>query len=171
MTTLLKIKRLQSHQADFNQQLDILLRRDVDVDAGIETTVSEIIQAVRQQGDSAVVAYTKKFDRFDVSEKSLELPQNQLHQALERIDVSQRQSLEFAAQRVRDYHQHQLQESWSFTEDNGNRLGQKVTPLARVGLYVPGGKAAYPSSVLMNAIPAKVAGVSELIMVTPNARW
>lgn len=162
------IRRLSSQQSDFASALQALLRRDVEQNKSVISVVSDIIEQVREQGDVALFDYTKKFDRFSLTNENLVISTDELQAALERIDANQRSSLEFAAQRIRDYHAQQLQESWDFTDANGNRLGQKVSPLARVGLYVPGGKAAYPSSVLMNAIPAKVAGVGELIMVSPT---
>jgi len=133
--------------------------------------VEEIIKAVRQRGDAAVVEYTNRFDAMSVpSMQDLEISAARLEASLKKIPVEQKQALEYAAKRVRDYHQHQKQDNWSYTETDGTLLGQQITALDRVGLYVPGGKAAYPSSVIMNAIPAKVAGVPELIMVVPTPR-
>jgi histidinol dehydrogenase len=130
--------------------------------------VADILKDVKQRGDDAVLDYTKRFDRLAVSRMAeLELQQAELHAALNGLPAEQRAALQQAADRVREYHQKQLISSWSYTEADGTMLGQQVTALDRVGLYVPGGKAAYPSSVLMNAIPAKVAGVKELIMVVP----
>lgn len=164
------INRLNSSAAGFDAALQQLLHRTDESghQAAIQQTVAEIIAEVRRNGDRAVFEYTRRFDDFDPSVMGLEIPVSQLQAALESIAPEQRSALQYAAQRVRDYHQHQVQESWSYTETDGTELGQKITPLSRVGLYVPGGKAAYPSSVLMNAIPAKVAGVAELIMVTPT---
>src|SRR5690606_16623286 len=123
----------------------------------------------REHGDSAALDYTRRFDRVQAnSVAELEIDRSQWLAALDSLPAEQRSALEAAAERVRRYHQRQRAESWSYTEDDGTVLGQKITPLDRVGLYVPGGKAAYPSSVLMNAIPAKVAGVQEVIMVTPT---
>jgi histidinol dehydrogenase len=134
-------------------------------------TVAEILRNVRARGDAAVLDYTRRFDQLDsASMADLELPQTELRKALDGLPRAQRAALEAAAQRVTSYHERQKLDSWSFTEADGTRLGQKITALDRVGLYVPGGKAAYPSSVLMNALPAKVAGVGELIMVVPTPR-
>ena len=138
-------------------------------DEAVTTTVREIIDAVKQRGDAAVVEYTNRFDRMQVvSMAELVLDESRLETALESIPTEQRQALEISAERLRSYHEHQKMESWSYTEADGTLLGQQVTPLDRVGLYVPGGKATYPSSVLMNAIPAHVAGVEEIIMVVPT---
>lgn len=164
-----QVRRLDSTQAGFAEQLGKLLAYDNSTDEKINTAVAEILAAVRSRGDAAVVEYTNRFDRLNAADmQALELPRALLQAALDGLSVEQRGALETAAERVRAYHERQLLESWSFTEANGTRLGQKVTALDRVGLYVPGGKASYPSSVLMNAIPAKVAGVGELIMVTPT---
>lgn len=171
MSTPLKIARLDINQADFNQHLDALLAWEGVSDRAVNDRVDEIIAAVREHGDAAVVQYTARFDALDVADMaSLTLDRARLEQALERITPEQRQALEVAAERVRVYHEHQRQDSWRYTEPNGTVLGQQVTPLDRVGLYVPGGKASYPSSVLMNAIPAKVAGVPEVAMVVPTPR-
>jgi histidinol dehydrogenase len=165
------IRRLSTRDADFLATLDELLHFDHSTDDAIEATVAEILKRVRSEGDAAVLDYTRRFDKLDVATMAeLELPGNELRRALDGLPAAQRSALEAAAQRVSDYHQRQKLESWSFTEADGTRLGQKITPLDRVGLYVPGGKAAYPSSVLMNALPAKVAGVGELIMVVPTPR-
>ncbi len=166
---MLNINSLNYADADFYQQLDKALAWEASIDGDIAKIVADILADVKQRGDAAVIEYTNKFDRMSLKSASeFELNKKQLRQALEAIDVDQRQALELAAQRVRKYAEHQKVESWSFTEDDGTVLGQKVTPMDRVGLYVPGGKAAYPSSVLMNAVPAKVAGVGELIMVVPT---
>jgi histidinol dehydrogenase len=138
-------------------------------DAGVNAIVDEILARVRREGDAAVVEYSNRFDRMDVgSMAELELSRERLEQALEQLPSAQRTALEEAATRVRDYHERQKSDSWSYTEADGTMLGQKVTPMDRVGIYVPGGKASYPSSVLMNALPAKVAGVGEIIMVVPT---
>ena len=171
MNTPLKIARLDASQADFNQHLDALLAWEGVSDRAVNERVEEIIDAVRQRGDSAVVEFTSRFDGLDVQHMSdLILGRERLEQALERITAEQRAALEVAAERVRIYHEHQRQDSWRYTEADGTVLGQQVTPLDRAGLYVPGGKASYPSSVLMNAIPAKVAGVPEVVMVVPTPR-
>lgn len=171
MNTPLKITRLDANQADFNHHLDGLLAWEGVSDKAVNERVEEIIAAVRQRGDAALVEYTGRFDGLDVAGMAdLTLDRARLELALQRITSEQRQALEVAAERVRVYHQHQRQESWRYTEADGTVLGQQVTPLDRVGLYVPGGKASYPSSVLMNAIPAKVAGVPEVVMVVPTPR-
>jgi len=163
------IKRLDSSQADFWSALEQRLDWEGVSDAEVTAIVREILQAVKARGDAAVVEYTNRFDRMEVeSVAELEIPAKRLAAALERIPAEQRRALERAAERVRAYHERQKQDSWSYTETDGTLLGQQVTPLDRAGLYVPGGKAAYPSSVLMNALPAKVAGVEELIMVVPT---
>ncbi len=166
---MVTLTRLDSTQPDFQARLTRLLQFDDAADAAIEQTVAAILQDVKTRGDTAVLEYTGRFDRLTAtSMASLELKAAQLQAALEQLPADTRLALEAAAERVRRYHQRQVQESWTYTEDDGTVLGQKITPLDRVGLYVPGGKAAYPSSVLMNAIPAKVAGVGELIMVVPT---
>ena len=165
----MNIKRLSSKQTDFDTQLSALLAFETTQDAQLDATVAAILADVRTRGDAAVLEYTKRFDRFNMAEASaLELPRGELRAAFEGLPAAQRNALEQAAQRVTAYHQKQLQTSWSYIEADGTLLGQKITALDRVGLYVPGGKAAYPSSVLMNALPAKVAGVGELIMVVPT---
>ena len=165
------IRRLSTRDAGFLATLDALLHFDHSTDDAIEATAAEILKRVRSEGDAAVLDYTRRFDQLDVGTMAeLELPRSELRQALDNLPAAQRSALEAAAQRVTSYHEKQKLESWSFTEADGTRLGQKITALDRVGLYVPGGKAAYPSSVLMNALPAKVAGVGELIMVVPTPR-
>jgi histidinol dehydrogenase len=165
------IRRMNSRQPEFLAALDNLLAFDNGTDEGIERTVAGILGNVRKLGDAAVLDYTRQFDQLDAKAMvDLELPQSELAAAFAGLPASQREALEQAAARVRSYHQRQKAESWSYMEADGTRLGQKVTALDRVGLYVPGGKAAYPSSVLMNALPAKVAGVGELIMVVPTPR-
>ena len=163
------IRRLNARTPGFLAELDALLAFEGGTDAHINEAVGEILAAVRSRGDAAVLEYTRRFDRLDAQGmEQLELPQEQLQAALESLPAEQREALCEAAERVRRYHERQSADSWEYTEEDGTRLGQKVTPLDRVGLYVPGGRAAYPSSVLMNAIPAKVAGVQELIMVVPT---
>jgi len=167
--TSMKIRKLSSRAAGFDEALTRLLAFEETADEKLEATVAGILADVRKRGDAAVLEYTRKFDRMEVgSAAELELPQNELRAAFDGLPAEQRSALEQAAQRVTDYHKKQVQASWSYTEADGTLLGQQVTPLDRVGLYVPGGKAAYPSSVLMNALPAKVAGVAELIMVVPT---
>ncbi len=163
---------LSTQDANFDVALAQRLAFDDSTDAGIQNAVTEIIAAVRARGDAAVIEYTNRFDRVNVSAMSeLTLTQDDLKTAFDGLDDTQKNALHAAAQRVRDYHVAQNQasgQSWSYTEADGTVLGQKVTPLDRVGIYVPGGKAAYPSSVLMNAIPAHVAGVQDIIMVVPT---
>ncbi len=164
-----EIKRLNSADAAFWAQLDELVAWEGVSDETVNRTVREILDAVRRRGDAAVVEYTNRFDRLQASSLAeLEVPGDRLRQALDGLSPERRAALQTAATRVRAYHEHQRLESWSYTEADGTVLGQQVTALDRVGLYVPGGKAAYPSSVLMNALPAKVAGVGELIMVAPT---
>ncbi|AKX46430.1 histidinol dehydrogenase [Thiopseudomonas alkaliphila] len=171
MTDTAFIRRLNASDADFSQQLEQLLSWESVSDDSVNQRVLDIIAAVRQQGDAALVEFTRQFDGLEVAEMGdLILPRERLEAALDKITPEQRQALEAAAERVRSYHEHQQQDSWQYTEANGTVLGQKVTPLDRAGLYVPGGKASYPSSVLMNAIPAKVAGVPEVVMVVPTPR-
>jgi histidinol dehydrogenase len=163
------INRLDTRTADFDTALTALLAYDASQDDSIETTVRDILKDVQSRGDTAVLDYTRRFDHVNANTLAeLEIPRTQWLAALNNLPANQREALEAAAQRVRDYHDHQRAETWTYTEPDGTMLGQQITPLDRVGLYVPGGKAAYPSSVLMNAIPAKVAGVPELIMVTPT---
>jgi len=165
----LAVQRLDSSASDFHAQLDGLLAWEDVSDSQVEQTVRDIIAAVQNRGDEALLEYTQRFDRLQADTVAeLEIHQDSLQQALNGIPAQQREALERAANRVRAYAEHQKLESWSYTEADGTLLGQQVTPLDRAGLYVPGGKAAYPSSVLMNAIPAKVAGVSELVMVVPT---
>lgn len=166
---MIRVTRLNRQQADFWQQLEQQLAWDSASDEQVVNTVNGIIADIRQRGDAAVVEYTNKFDRMNVSTMAeLEIPASRLQQSLSNISAEQRAALEKAAERVRAYAEHQKMGSWSYTEDDGTFLGQQVTPMDRAGLYVPGGKAAYPSSVIMNAVPAKVAGVPELIMVVPT---
>ncbi len=163
------MRRLSTHEPEFLSQLDALLAFESSTDESIERTVAEILVNVRTLGDAAVLDYTRRFDKLDARTMAeLELPQDELAAAFKSLPQEQRSALEQAAERIRGYHQRQKAESWEYTETDGTRLGQKLTPLDRAGLYVPGGKAAYPSSVLMNALPAKVAGVKQLIMVVPT---
>jgi len=165
----LPITRLDASSADFHSSLAKLLAFNDATDSAVQHAVSEILAGVRARGDAAVMEYTQRFDRLPVADMAaLELSQADLHSALAKLPLRLEQALRKAAERVRNYHEKQRQESWTYTEADGTVLGQQVTALDRVGLYVPGGKAAYPSSVLMNAIPAKVAGVKELIMVVPT---
>ena len=170
------VRRLNSRSPDFAKQLKDLLAFSAEDDATIESATAKILADVAKRGDGAVLEYTKKFDRLTEQQaptvKALELSQQELQAALENLHKDQREALETAAKRVKNYHERQKIESgchtWEYADEDGTRLGQKVTPLDRVGLYVPGGKAAYPSSVLMNAMPAQVAGVGEIIMVVPT---
>ncbi|OYV35107.1 MAG: histidinol dehydrogenase, partial [Thiomonas sp. 20-64-5] len=168
----LQLRRLDATGADFETQYRALFSRMAEENAEIDLRAAEILRDVQSRGDAAVLDCTRKFDRFDVPDMAaLEITQAELHAALAAITPEQRGALEAAAARVRRYHEHQLRQvgqSWDYRDDDGTLLGQKVTPLDRVGIYVPGGKAAYPSSVLMNAIPAHVAGVNEIIMVVPT---
>ena len=165
----MNIKRLTTTQSDYQEQMDTLLAWEGVSDEQVNSTVKNILADIRKRGDDALVEYTNKFDRMSVSSmKDLTFTKDQIDAAFNNIPADQRQALETAANRVRSYHKHQVMESWSYTEDDGTLLGQQITALDRVGLYVPGGKATYPSSVLMNAIPAKVAGVEEIVMVVPT---
>lgn len=163
------MRRLDSSSSDFAAALAELTAWDAGQDAAVDATVSGIVADVYERGDAAVLEYTARFDQLDVATMAeLEIPAQRLAQAYHSVDVVQREALEYAAERIRSFHQHQLQQSWEYTDQAGNLLGQKITPLQRVGIYVPGGKASYPSSVLMNALPAKVAGVEQIIMVVPT---
>ena len=172
MTT--SLRTLNTADADFETQFQRVLHWSAETDAAIETRVAEILADVRARGDAAVLDYTARFDGLQAgSLASLELTREELKAAFDGLPVEQAKALTQAAARVRSYHERQKQacgESWSYRDEDGTLLGQKVTPLDRVGIYVPGGKAAYPSSVLMNAIPAQVAGVPEIVMVVPTPR-
>ncbi|MEA3276210.1 MAG: histidinol dehydrogenase [Pseudomonadota bacterium] len=166
---MVDIKQLSTADAEFDRRLDALLAWESVSDARVQETVNRIISAVRTEGDAALLDYTRRFDGWEPhGPGALEIPLARLEEAWRSISQVQREALDLAAQRIRAYAEHQKLSDWSFREADGTLLGQQVTPLDRVGLYVPGGKAAYPSSVLMNAIPAKVAGVGELIMVVPT---
>ncbi len=168
MTASLNIPRLAFGEPGFDDALDRLLAWEAVSDDAVQSAVSEILAAVRSRGDSALIEYSNRFDRRAVNSfADLQVGDDQLVQALAEITPQQRRALETAAERVRLYHEKQVQNSWQYQEPDGTVLGQKVTALDRVGIYVPGGKASYPSSVLMNALPAKVAGVGEIIMVVP----
>jgi histidinol dehydrogenase len=167
------MQRLSTKSADFDAQLKNLLHISEEDSSSIEQTVTNILREVQNTGDEAVLRLTKEFDRLNASSMAdIELTPTQMRTAFEQLPQEQKSALEAAAHRVKMYHERQMIESgchsWEYTEEDGTKLGQQVTPLDRVGLYVPGGKAAYPSSVLMNAIPAKVAGVKEVIMVVPT---
>ncbi|MEJ2394835.1 MAG: histidinol dehydrogenase [Candidatus Thiodiazotropha sp.] len=164
-----EINQLSTASDDFWQQLDALLAWESVSDTAVNDTVNQIISDIRTKGDDALVDFTNRFDRWQAqSANDLEIPLSRLEEAWNTIPAEQQEALKLSANRIRAYAEHQIMDSWSYTEPDGTLLGQQVTPLDRVGLYVPGGKAAYPSSVLMNAIPAKVAGVAELIMVVPT---
>jgi len=163
------INNLNSSQSDFQEKLSALLAWEGVSSANIAKTVDDIIANIKAKGDKALIDYSVKFDGVSansMADLTIDLPV--LKDAYKSLDEKEKSALTAAADRVRNYHQKQVQETWTYTDDDGTMLGQKITPLDRVGLYVPGGKAAYPSSVLMNAIPAKVAGVEELIMVVPT---
>lgn len=165
------IRELSTTDPDFDQALEQLLAWESVSNEGVQTRVAEIIREVRQRGDAALMEYTSRFDGWQVAAPDdLVIPLKRLEQAWQTISEREREAIEFAAERIRAYAERQRLESWSYLEPDGTLLGQQVTPLDRVGLYVPGGKAAYPSSVLMNAVPAKVAGVPELVMVVPTPR-
>ncbi|MDO9161217.1 MAG: histidinol dehydrogenase, partial [Methylococcaceae bacterium] len=167
----INITKLDNSSADFDQQLHHLVTWDEADDRDINHRVLDIITDVRQNGDQAVINYTNRFDQTNFSHADeLELSQETLKAAWEQLPANQAQALKTAAERIRAYAEQQKMASWQYTEADGTVLGQKVTPLDSAGLYVPGGKAAYPSSVLMNAIPAKVAGVGQLVMVVPTPK-
>jgi histidinol dehydrogenase len=174
MTLIAAPARLSCAEATFEDEFKARLHWSADTDAAIEQRVANILADVQQRGDAAVLDYTARFDHLNAASMGeLELSQAELKAAFEAIPAAQRDALQAAARRVRTYHEAQKKangESWSYRDEDGTLLGQKVTPLDRVGIYVPGGKAAYPSSVLMNAIPAHVAGVGEIIMVVPTPR-
>ena len=174
MTLTAAPARLSTTSATFEADFTARLHWSAEADAAIEQRVADILADVQQRGDAAVLEYTRRFDGLDAtSMAALELTQVELKAAFDALPAAQRSALEAAARRVRSYHEAQKRasgESWSYRDEDGTLLGQKVTPLDRVGIYVPGGKAAYPSSVLMNAIPAHVAGVGEIIMVVPTPR-
>ncbi|NQY51699.1 MAG: histidinol dehydrogenase [Piscirickettsiaceae bacterium] len=166
---MINIRRLNTKDENFKCQIKDLLAWEVTSDDIITNEVGDILKQVKRRGDEAVLNFSRRFDRINSkSLVDLEISLKQANKSLNSIPTEQRQALEFAANRIYKYHEHQKQNDWSYTEDDGTVLGQQVTPLDSVGLYVPGGKAAYPSSVLMNAMPAKVAGVSNVIMVVPT---
>ncbi len=165
----MKIRRLSTKDKQFDADLKALLAFETAQDDSVDAVVANILKDVKARGDAAVLEYTNRFDKTSANDLAeLEISKTELTAALNSLPVNQREALQAAADRVRSYHEKQVMQSWSYTEADGTLLGQQVTSLDRVGLYVPGGKAAYPSSVLMNAIPAKVAGVAELIMVVPT---
>ena len=163
------IRRLKTSDATFDKQFSELLAWEAVSDTAVQAAVETILRDVRARGDAALLEYSQRFDRLTIDNPAaLELPKTRLQQALSSISSDARDALEQAAARIRVYHEKQKQDSWQYREADGTVLGQQITPLQRVGIYVPGGKASYPSSVLMNAIPAKVAGVREIIMVVPT---
>ncbi|MFL6572533.1 MAG: histidinol dehydrogenase [Burkholderiales bacterium] len=165
----MRLRRLSTRSAGFDAELAALTHYEAAQDGRVEAVVRSIITEVRTRGDAAVLEYAQRFDKVSArSIAELEIPKEALSQAAGRVSRQQLEALRAAHQRIRAFHEKQVQTSWEYTEPDGTRLGQRVTPLERVGLYVPGGKAAYPSTVLMNAVPAKVAGVRSLVMVSPN---
>jgi histidinol dehydrogenase len=163
------MRRLNSSDKRFDEELDALLAWEEGADRELEATVRAILDRVRAEGDAAVLDYTHQFDRVEhTTMASLAISRDRMEAALERIPADQREALETAAARIREFHQRQKEKDWSYTDESGTLLGQKVTPLDRVGVYIPGGTAAYPSTVLMNTIPAKVAGVGEIVMMVPT---
>ncbi|MDN5862730.1 MAG: histidinol dehydrogenase, partial [Salinisphaera sp.] len=165
------MRRLDSAQADFEVQITALLRAAATRDEALAKQVADIIQAVRGRGDAALLEYTRALDGLDVTEPGqLEVAPARMAAALDALDADQRDALEQAAERIRAYAAHQKVSGWQYQDTHGNTLGQLVRPLERVGVYAPGGRAAYPSSVLMNAVPAQVAGVDEIILVSPAAK-
>ncbi len=160
---------MSSTEAQFDERLNTLLAFESTQDEAVNETVTHILADIKKRGDEALLDYTRRFDHLAASSiAQIELPKSEWQQSLQRLQPVEKEALEQAAHRIRAYHEKQLLQSWQYTEPDGTLLGQKITALDRVGLYVPGGKASYPSSVLMNAIPAKVAGVNELIMVVPT---
>ena len=165
------MRQLDSQQTGFDQMLDELTAWEDELDLAVNDTVRRVLGDISSRGDAALLEYTAQFDQLEVaSAADLEVDQQRLRQALESITAEHRDALEQAAERIREYHQHQLQESWQYRDAAGNLLGQQISPLQCAGIYVPGGKASYPSSVLMNAIPAQVAGVEQIIMAVPSPR-
>jgi histidinol dehydrogenase len=168
----MNIKLIKFGNDDFYKLLKHSLAFNEDDNSEIQAVVNRIIKDIKNNGDSALLSYTKKFDHLESKSLSeLELTKESLKEAYESLDRSSQAALNESAQRIRDYHQNQVQSSWDYVEEDGTRLGQKITAIDTVGLYVPGGKAAYPSSVLMNAIPAKVAGVKKNNYGCPNSKW
>ena len=164
----LQVKRLDASSIDFNSRMDSLLAWESVSDPRVQQTVNDIIERIKQQGDTALLQLTKQLDRANFKTvANLEVSPDKLQAALDNLGAEQRDALMVAAERIRTYHEKQKQDSWRYMEADGTLLGQQVTPMDRVGIYVPGGKASYPSSVLMNAIPAKVAGVREVVMAVP----
>ena len=164
----MKIQRIVAGSPNYRAQMEALLSRETDTGADVQKLVADILDAVRRDGDEALCAYTARFDGWDCTPKNMMIHRERMEEAWYAVSDMDRQSLQLAADRIRAYHEKQRQTDWEYTDDSGLTLGQKITPLDSVGLYVPGGKAAYPSSVLMNAVPAQVAGVESIIMVVPT---
>jgi len=164
----MSIQRLDSTQPGYREKLDALLSRETDTGDDVQNLVADILRNVKTRGDAALCEYTSKFDGWNCTPERLEISPAQIEAAWNSVSDEDRAGLKLAVDRIRAYHEKQKQEDWSYTDDAGMTLGQRITPLDRVGLYVPGGKAAYPSSVLMNAVPAHVAGVEEIVMVVPT---
>ncbi|MDQ6975623.1 MAG: histidinol dehydrogenase [Mariprofundaceae bacterium] len=162
------INRLNAEDTDFPMQLHNLLSRETDTGTDVQDVVAEILQQVRSHGDKALCDYSQQFDAWNCTPENMVIDRDRMATAWHAVDEKDRSALTLATQRIKDYHQHQLQKDWNITDAQGFTLGQRITPLDRVGLYVPGGKAAYPSSVLMNAVPAMVAGVADVRMVVPT---
>jgi len=162
------ILRLDSTQPDYRAGLDALLSRETDTGDDVQNLVADILKNVKNRGNAALCEYTAKFDGWKCTPESIEITPEQMEAAWNAVSDEDRAGLKLAVERIRAYHEHQKQSDWEYTDDVGMTLGQRITPLDRVGLYVPGGKAAYPSSVLMNAVPAHVAGVEEIVMVVPT---
>jgi histidinol dehydrogenase len=166
----MKIKTYTTSESQFTEQFQQLCVRNLDLDMSADQVVAEIIENVRKTGDTALFDYSQRFDGLDLTKVGIEVTAAEIDDAVKALSASQLEDLELAVDRIRTYHQRQLQQSWFDDHEPGVLLGQKVTPLQRAGIYVPGGKASYPSSVLMNALPAQVAGVNEIIMVSPAAQ-
>ncbi|MDQ6992031.1 MAG: histidinol dehydrogenase [Mariprofundus sp.] len=164
------ILRLDSSKAGFSDKLDLLLARETDTGDDVQGLVADILKNVKQRGNAALYEFTERFDAWHCSDQSVEISRERMATAWNAVSDQDRAALTLAVERIRAYHEHQLQQDWDYTDEAGLTLGQRITALDRVGLYVPGGKAAYPSSVLMNAVPAVVAGVREIVMVVPTPR-
>jgi len=163
-----KILRLDSQQDGFAEKLDALLAREADTGDDVQGLVAAILADVKARGNAALCEYTERFDGWACNGETIEITRERMEKAWHAVSDMDRESLQLAVDRIRAYHEHQIQDNWEYTDSVGMTLGQRITPLDRVGLYVPGGKAAYPSSVLMNAVPAVVAGVEEIVMVVPT---
>ena len=163
-----KILRLNTNDSDYKEKLDALLSRETDTGADVQNLVADILAQVKSRGDAALCEYTAKFDGWNITPETMVITRERMEAAWNSVSDMDRKSLQLATDRIRSYHEKQVQKDWTYTDDAGLTLGQKVTALDSVGLYVPGGKAAYPSSVLMNAVPAQVAGVEKIVMVVPT---